>query len=80
MSRSVSYRARRIVVLALAVLGFAVYLLQNPEAYQEVISADDTSFLTAEEIPFKAEQSKSDSLLAVDVLNSLLANHGLLNS
>ena len=71
MSRSVSYRARRIVVLALAVLGFAVYLLQNPEAYQEVISADDTSFLTAEEIPFKAEQSKSDSLLAVDVLNNL---------
>ena len=71
MSRSVSYRARRIVILLLAVLGFAVFLLQNPEAYQGVISADDTTFLTAEEISFKAEQSKSDSLLAVDVLNNL---------
>ncbi len=71
MARSVSYRARRIIGLIALLLGFAVFLWQNPAAYQDIAADGVINSPKAEDIPLKAEQTETDSLLAVDVLNSL---------
>ena len=72
MSKSVSYRARRIGVVIVALLGLACLVIFNPSSFEEPQSDDGAAFSDVSQVVvLKPEQSKADSLLAADVLENL---------
>ena len=70
MSLKVSYRARRIIAVLIAVGAFCAYLLLNPNSYEYAAWLNST-LSSPEEIALKPEQTKADSMKAKDVLENL---------
>ena len=68
MSRKARYRARRIGAVIIAALAFGAFILLNPKAYEY---ASQLGFKSGKLPDYKLEQTKADSLLAKDVLESL---------
>lgn len=70
MPKKISYRTRRIIAVLLAVGVFCVYIFLNPSSY-EYEALLDPAIKEPEEIKLKSEQTKADSIKAIDVLESL---------
>jgi len=70
MPPKVPYRARRIFAVLLAVGAFCAYLLLNPRSY-EYEALLDPNLKESHQIMLKAEQTKANSVRAIDVLENL---------